>query len=238
MAAANQAGIPLLDSSSAPPNLFDGTTRLYIGFMSPFAQRVWSARNFKGLEKIEVLAINLADKPSWYTEFYTVGKVPVLEHDGKAIGESLYLLEYLDQNFEGPTLFPQESAKNESAKELLKFPDELLKLAFAAARNKEATKADVEGSFGPLLDQIEAALGKFEDEGPYFLGQFGAVDLAYAPMIERLEILLPDLFNYDIYSGRPRLLKWMKAMNTVKAYTSTKCEPEVLLKRIKQLTGR
>jgi hypothetical protein len=36
----------------------------------------------------------------------TWGKVPVLEHNGKVKGESLDLLEYLDQEFGGPTIMP------------------------------------------------------------------------------------------------------------------------------------
>jgi glutathione S-transferase len=38
---------PTLGSGSQPPNLFDGTTRLYISYICPYVQRVWIARNFK-----------------------------------------------------------------------------------------------------------------------------------------------------------------------------------------------
>jgi glutathione S-transferase len=36
----------------------------------------------------------------------TWGKVPVLEHNGQVKGESVDLLEYLDQEFGGPTIMP------------------------------------------------------------------------------------------------------------------------------------
>lgn len=86
---------PTLASNSQPPNLLDGTTRLYISYICPYVQRVWIARNFKvpidggvpagliisscfryqnlenflgqGLQdKIQLVAIDLQDKPAWY----------------------------------------------------------------------------------------------------------------------------------------------------------------------------
>eukprot|EP00249_Psilotum_nudum_P030869 c4402_g1_i1 orf=86-349(+) len=87
MAPVTQLNLPVCDSSSTPPNLFDGTTRLYISLTCPFAQRPWIARNFKGLDNIDLVAINLSDKPKWYLEkVYPVGKVPSLEHNGKVKG--------------------------------------------------------------------------------------------------------------------------------------------------------
>ncbi|KAK8913709.1 Glutathione S-transferase L3 [Platanthera zijinensis] len=36
-----------LDATAEPPALFDGTTRLYISYTCPYAQRTWIARNYK-----------------------------------------------------------------------------------------------------------------------------------------------------------------------------------------------
>ncbi|KAL2896493.1 Protein IN2-1-like protein B [Bienertia sinuspersici] len=63
---------PPLDSTSEPPPLFDGTSRLYISYTCPYAQRVWITRNCKGLlDKIKSVPINLLDRPSWYKEKFT-----------------------------------------------------------------------------------------------------------------------------------------------------------------------
>nr|XP_023927114.1 uncharacterized protein LOC112038527 [Quercus suber] len=43
----NEVLPPPLDSSSEPPPVFDGTTRLYISYTCPYAQRVWITRNCK-----------------------------------------------------------------------------------------------------------------------------------------------------------------------------------------------
>ncbi|TXG58523.1 hypothetical protein EZV62_016352 [Acer yangbiense] len=45
-------------------------------------------------------------------------QVPPLEYNGKIIGECLDLIKYVDSNFEGPSLFPNDPAKREFSKEL------------------------------------------------------------------------------------------------------------------------
>uniref|UniRef100_A0A0E0NTH0 GST N-terminal domain-containing protein n=1 Tax=Oryza rufipogon TaxID=4529 RepID=A0A0E0NTH0_ORYRU len=173
-----------LGSASEPPRLFDGTTRLYICYFCPFAQRAWIIRNFKGLQdKIELVGIDLQDKPAWYKEkVYEQGTVPSLEHNGKIMGESLDLIKYIDSHFEGPALLPE----------------------------------------------IEAALSKFGD-GPFFLGQFSLVDIAYVTIIERIQIYYSHIRKYEITNGRPNLEKFIEEINRIEAYTQTKNDPLYLL---------
>ncbi|MQM02916.1 hypothetical protein Taro_035686, partial [Colocasia esculenta] len=106
---------PSLNSTAEPPPLFDGTTRLYISYACPYAQRTWIARNYKGLqEKVKLVPIDLQDRPSWYKEkVYSPNKVPSLEHNNEVKGESLDLLKYIDTHFDGPALLSNVSAKKE-----------------------------------------------------------------------------------------------------------------------------
>ncbi|TQE13219.1 hypothetical protein C1H46_001303 [Malus baccata] len=117
---------PPLDSTSSPPHLFDGTTRLYVNYTCPFAQRVWITRNYKGLQdKIKLVGIDLENRPAWYKEkVYPGNKVPSLEHNGKVIGESLDLIKYLESNFEGPSLVPNDDPERKKfGEELLSYVD-------------------------------------------------------------------------------------------------------------------
>eukprot|EP01018_Ginkgo_biloba_P020957 Gb_12088 [translate_table: standard] len=245
MAITDYSILPVHDSKSQPPQLFDGTTRLYISVKCPYAQRVWITRNCKGLQDIQILPIDLQDRPDWYKEkVYPPNKVPSLEHNGKVTGESLDLLRYLNNNFEGPELNPTDflrlvtnykyacahmgstvhftgglmlcgnrvlnafdPAKKEAADELLKHSDSFPKVGFAALSKPES---EVGQEVGPALDYLENALGKFDD-GPFFLGQFSLVDIAYAPFVDRYQIVFPRLKNYDITAGRPKLSKWIEA---------------------------
>ncbi|KAK7822401.1 glutathione s-transferase l3, partial [Quercus suber] len=106
----NEVLPPPLDSTSEPPQFFDGTTRLYISYTCPFAQRVWITRNCKGLQdKIKLVILDRENRPAWYKEkINSADKVPTLEHNNEFKGESLDLIKYIDSHFEGPSLFPHK----------------------------------------------------------------------------------------------------------------------------------
>ncbi|CAK8571533.1 unnamed protein product [Lathyrus sativus] len=212
---------PPLTSTSEPPPLFDGTTRLYISYTCPFAQRVWITRNYKGLQdKIELVPIDLQNRPAWYKEkVYSENKVPSLEHNGKVLGESLDLIKYVDANFEGTPLSPNDPDKKEFAEQLLSHVDTFLKDLFSSFKGDTVQQAS------SALEYLENALGKFDD-GPFLLGQFSLVDIAYIPFVERFHIVLPELFKYDITEGRPKLATWIEELNKIDAYTQTKVDPQ------------
>nr|XP_019703405.2 protein IN2-1 homolog B isoform X2 [Elaeis guineensis] len=193
---------PVLDSTSQPPTLFDGTTRLYMCYTCPFAQRTWITRNCKGLqEKIKLVPIDLQNRPAWYKEkVYPPNKDP---------------------------------AKRLFAEELFSYADSLNKIMFTALSSKE----DVGDEVGAALDKVEDALSKFDD-GPFFLGQFSLVDIAYAPFMERYQILFSDVKNYDITKGRPKLALWFEELNKIDAYVQTRRDPQELLAHTKKRLGQ
>jgi len=213
-----------LNSTSEQPPLFDGTTRLYTCYTCPFAQRVWITRNYKGLQdKIKLVPLDLANRPAWYKEkVYPENKVPALDHNGKIIGESLDLIKYVDSNFEGPSLQPNDPAKQKFAEEMLSYVDTFTKVVFTSF------KGDPVKEVGPTFDHLETALNKFDD-GPFFLGQFSIADIAYAPFIERFQIFLQDVWKYDITAGRPKLATWIEEINKIDAYKQTKTDPKELV---------
>uniref|UniRef100_A0A1D1YWW4 Protein IN2-1 B n=1 Tax=Anthurium amnicola TaxID=1678845 RepID=A0A1D1YWW4_9ARAE len=224
---------PSLDSTADPPPLFDGTTRLYISYTCPFAQRTWIARNYKGLqEKIKLVPIDLQNRPSWYKDkVYPGNKVPSLEHNNEVKGESLDLLKYIDTHFEGPSLLPDDPAKSQFAEELLSYSDTFNIVSFKAFRS-----SDVEKEIGPVYDKIEDALSRFDD-GPFFLGQFSLVDIAYAPFIERFQPFFAEERNYEITKGRPKLALWIEELNKIEAYKQTQLDPQELLAGLKKRFG-
>ncbi|KAG5239766.1 protein IN2 [Salix suchowensis] len=211
---------PVLTSNSKPPPVFDGTTRLYISYTCPYAQRVWIARNCKGLqEKIKLVPIDLQDRPAWYKEkVYPTNKVPSLEHNNEVKGESIDLIKYIDSHFDGPSLFPDDPAKKEFAEELFSYTG-----SFSKANNS-TLKGEADEA-GAAFDCIETALSKFDD-GPFFLGQFSLVDIAYAPFIERFQPTLLEFKKNDITAGRPKLTAWIEEMNKIEAYNQTRHEPK------------
>ncbi|GLJ37044.1 hypothetical protein SUGI_0750600 [Cryptomeria japonica] len=235
LAASKETERIIFDSKSEPPPVFDGNTRLYISRMCPYAQRVWIAKNYKELDDMCVVEISLSDKPLWYKEVYPSGKVPALEHNGKVTGESLDLLEYLDLNFGGPKIFPLEPEKKKIASDLMNHSDSFIKAGFSALSMKDATPIKIEQNFGIALDQLETSIQNFSSTSPFFLGEFGVVDIVYIPFIERLQLALSHFKNYDIAHGRPMLARWIEAMDGIDAYAKTKTEPSTMIELYKRM---
>ncbi|XP_017253337.1 glutathione S-transferase L3-like isoform X1 [Daucus carota subsp. sativus] len=212
---------PALDSTSEPPAIFDGTTRLYISYTCPYAQRTWITRNCKGLQdKIELVPIDLQNRPVWYKEkVYPPNKVPALEHNNEVKGESLNLIRYIDNNFEGPPLFPDDPVKKEFAEELLNYIDSFRKAVITFFKADEMSEA------AAAFDYIETSLATYDD-GPFFLGQFSLVDIAYAPFIERFQPFLLEFRQYDITKQRSKLAAWIEELNKIEGYTQTRRDPK------------
>ncbi|KAL3753888.1 hypothetical protein ACJRO7_001173 [Eucalyptus globulus] len=208
---------PLNSSAEHATPRSSGT--LYTCYTCPFAQRVWITRNYKFL---------LFLRPAWYKEkVYSVNKVPALEHNGKIIGESLDLIKYVDSNFEGPSLFPDDPENKKFGEERWPYVDEFMKIVYTSFKGEGPKEC------GPAFDHLESALGKFED-GPFFLGQFSGVDIAYITFVERFQIFLSEAFKYDITAGRPKLAAWIEEMNKIDAYKQTKTDPIELVEQYKK----
>ncbi|KAK4716284.1 hypothetical protein R3W88_014622 [Solanum pinnatisectum] len=112
-------------------------------------------------------------------DLYKEKVYPTNKHNNKVIGESLDL----------------DPEKRKFAKELIAYSDTTLILEVYRSFAKDArTLAGVQ------FDYLEKALHKFDDG-------FSQVDIAYAPFIKRFQIFMPEGFNYDITTGRPKLAK-------------------------------
>ncbi|XP_038905557.1 glutathione S-transferase L3-like isoform X2 [Benincasa hispida] len=215
-----------LEADAEQPSLFDGTTRLYMAYYCPFAQRAWITRNYK--DKIKLVPLNLQNRPAWYKEKVNpTNKVPALEHNGKVIVESLDLIKYIDSNFEGPSLFPDDPAKRKFGEELLAYIDTFTGAVYPSFKGDPPKEA------GPQFDYLENALQKFDD-GPFFLGHFSGVDIAYITFMERFHIFLNEIFNYDIKKGRPHLATWIEEFNKIDAYKQTKYDPKAIVELYKK----
>jgi maleylacetoacetate isomerase len=84
--------------------------KLYTYFRSSAAFRVRIALNLKGLQP-ELAFVHLRNHAQWTDEYRALnpqGVIPTLVHQGHAIGQSLAIIEYLDEIAPSPPLLPAD----------------------------------------------------------------------------------------------------------------------------------
>jgi maleylacetoacetate isomerase len=95
--------------------------RLYSHWRSSAAYRVRVGLHLKKLQ-FETMAVDLARPPDERDPHYPAlnpqGLVPTLVIDGVAIGQSLAILEYLDERYPDPPLLPGDALQRARAREL------------------------------------------------------------------------------------------------------------------------
>ncbi|KAI3742220.1 hypothetical protein L1987_59900 [Smallanthus sonchifolius] len=86
----------------------DDEVKLYEDGRSPYVSRVKIALNMKGI-KYESLVEDLSNKSADLLNHNPVyKKVPVLVHNGNPISESLVIIEYIDDVWEGVPILPRD----------------------------------------------------------------------------------------------------------------------------------
>lgn len=178
--------------------------RLIGTWLSPYAARVLIAARFKG---IDLPVVEPAGQRSpELLALSPIGKIPVLEDGAVVLPESQLIVEYLEELFPKPTLFPGNAAGRANVRLLAKLMD-----AYSAP------------SFGPFLagDQpaIAEAIGRidssleyvdhFRIDGPFASGDaFSAADCALIPFFHIFERLQDGFGIFDLVRKRPRLEAW------------------------------
>lgn len=203
-----------LGPGSICPPLAPGVLRCYSMKYCPFAQRtrlVLLAKNIKH----EVINVNLATKPGWLFEKNPVGKVPILEQDGKLLYESLITCEYLEDMYPNPPLYPLDPWQKAQDRLLIEQSSKVsiasYKTYFAGEDTEMVAKAFRDMQEG--LDIFEAELMKRRTK--FFGGEKpGMLDYMLWPWAERLpmEQELAGDFVLIPESRFPHLISWIRNM--------------------------
>ena len=149
--------------------------------------------------------IDLAAPPDWFTQISPFGKVPVLKlNDEHVIFESAIIDEYLDEAYPGK-LFPSDPILRAIDRSWIEFGTSLtLEFSGLIHSQDETTWHAKWQSVTKQLQWLENKLGT----GPYFNDMnFSLVDIAYAPLFMRADLLqLADTLYPTAHL--PKVARW------------------------------
>ena len=150
---------------------------LYTADRCPYAARVRILLAEKGLA-YDAVEIDLDDRPAWLYDKNPLGRVPVYEEDeGLVLPESLVIMEYLEERYPEPPLWPADPAERALGRLWLERFDDRLGDAYYAVRRGESQ------------DVLDAKLAELEGtlEAQHYLSgrEYGLADAGYVPWILR-----------------------------------------------------
>jgi glutathione S-transferase len=168
---------------------------LYTAERCPYAARARIALAEKGIA-YDAVEIDLDDRPALIYEKNVLGRVPVYEEDeGLVLPESEVIMEYLEQRYPEPALWPADAAERALARLLVHRFDEHLGSAYYAAR-----RGDGHEQLDARLDALDGLL----EAQPWLTGrEYGLADIAYVPWILR------GLERFALELG-PALADWLE----------------------------
>ncbi|KAK4730541.1 hypothetical protein R3W88_023529 [Solanum pinnatisectum] len=142
---------------------------------SPFSHRVEWALKIKGVE-YEFIEEDLQNKSPLLLESNPVyKKIPVLIHNGKSICESMVIVEYIDETFEGPSILPKDPYDRAIARFWAKFFAEkgpaVGRSFFLKGEEQEKAKEEV-------YEMLKVLDNELKHNKKYFVGdKFGFADI-------------------------------------------------------------
>lgn len=190
-------------------------------FASPYAMSVFVALHEKGLS-FELATVDLARsgnlEPDYAARSLTQ-RVPTLVHDGFALSESSAITEYIDENFPGASLYPEETHRRARARQVQAW----LRSDLMPIRQERSTEVIFFGAVaGPLSAVARAAAGKLfaaceallPEHSSNLFGEWCIADTELALMLNRLVMngdTVPErLAEYATHQWqRPSVQRWL-----------------------------
>jgi glutathione S-transferase len=213
---------------------------LYSTALCPFAHRSRLTLAEKEIP-VQLLEIDLHNKPANFLNVSPYGKVPALKHGEHCLWESAIINEYLEETFPKPSLLPKELVLRAQARIWINFAD--TRLFATSARLLYGCEPQfqtmlLEELSEHLLFMEQAGFQKLSVNGPYWLGDtFSLADLTYYPWFEQLAVL-EHFRGFKLPRGLERLMAWWDAVADRQAVRAIARSPEFYIEQYSQLARR
>jgi glutathione S-transferase len=189
----------------------------------PYCQKVWLWLEEKQIpyriEKVTMFCYG--EKESWYKRKVPSGMLPAIALDGRIITESDDILMALERVF-GPLAQGMEDPKVLPLRQL----ERLLFRAWCSWLCYPSLSLQQEQrnrkQFEDVVGKVEQALA--QTTGPYFLEEFGIVDVIFTPYVERMHASLYYYKGYSLKENNLRLAAWFTAMESRLTYRGTQSD--------------
>jgi glutathione S-transferase len=201
----------------------------YYGAGSPFAWRVWLALEHKGVAyEWRQLSFDAGDlRSAEFTAINPRRKVPAIVDDGFALYESAAIVEYLDERFDGPRLFPGDARQRATVRRIVSEVDSYFKEPMERLVRQVFYRSPGERDAAEIADGAEAVadeLAFWEGwlTGEFLAGPVTAADYTLYPMIGlclRMEKLQRELVVTAAIG--PKVQAWMRRVETLPYFSKT-----------------
>jgi glutathione S-transferase len=209
----------------------------YSTWFCPYAQRAWITLEFKGVSFKWVEAVLYEGDPSskralplaekqrlvpGFVECSPRGLVPALLHADAKVFDSIPVMEYIEEAFEGPNLLPTSFASKASVRAGILLWSEIVVGRFYSLLMATSQDA-IEKGTAALLAGFEEMVPYFCNDGPFFSSHgFSLFECSALPWFQRL-IVLKAYRNFSLPDRVPfnRLAVWYDACLKVPSYART-----------------
>jgi glutathione S-transferase len=189
----------------------------------PYCQKIWLWLEEKQIpyriEKITMFCYG--EKERWYKRKVPSGMLPAVELDGRLITESDDILVALEKVF-GPLGWtmtdPQVMPLRQLERLLFRAWCGWLCYPTRSAREDQRNR----DQFTKVVSLVEAAFAS--TPGPYFLEDFGIVDVVFTPYVERMNASLYYYKGYSLREANPGFSAWFDAMESRPTYRGTQSD--------------
>ena len=224
----------------------------------PFCERVYLYLLESGVEHEQTFVdISPGNKPDWYKEVIPTGQTPSLSLGGTPVWESNDIIEALEAalhsgGLTGKSLLPSSGPARERVLAELKSLDDPatgIKIGSAGYVYMRGAsfgeKPPEDGANLPALrETFFDALRALEERltstaGPYFEEDFGVLDIALWPSLERQAAGLPAFRSFDLRGSTefPAVAAWLAAMDSRPAVRVVASDDGTLVRLFSRVFG-